>query len=309
MLTELFVSNLASTTVVSGGMSSNATSGQVETVTVEESDGIFPVVRPGYEQFHFKDRNPSSGSEIFACIETDGSRWTVIRGAENTLPQTHGRKFTIRQVITSEFLKRLGAGSTTELGNLVTGFNADPTGDKLADDAFAEALYSGPVYLPTGVYRISRPINLIPGNTIISFGHAVIKPTNDFEGDCAVELVSGSAQTRLENVTLDGSDLGAGTDVYGIFGETRRLDAEIRNVRITGFPNSGMILSGTSLMLDRINCSNNFGSGFELNISDSLLFACRAFGNYRYGFIGDYQNQQIGCVARDNKLGDFRCVG
>lgn len=308
MLTELFVSNLASTTVIAGGMSSNATPGTIETLTVEESDGIFPVVRPGYEQFHFKDRNPASGSEIFSCIGTNENRWTVIRGAEKTYPVTHGRKFTIRQVITSEFLSRLGAGSTTELGNLVTGFSADPTGETLADEAFAEALDSGPVYLPSGLYRIRNPINLVPGSVIISFGNAVIKPVPDFGGDCAVELVDGNGQIRLDNVTLDGSDVGAGTSVYGIFGETRKLDAEVRNVRISGFPNSGMILSGSSLMLDRVNCSHNFGSGFELNISDSLMIGCRAMGNSRYGFIGDYREQQFGCVARDNALGDFRCA-
>lgn len=305
MLTELFVRNLASTVVVTGGMSA-VSSDTVETLTVEESDGIFPVVREGHEQFHFKDQNPKHGEEIFSCVATNGNHWKVIRGAEGSTPVQHDRRFAIRQVITSEFLQRLGDGSTTELCNLVTGFNADPTGRTLVDDAFEEALESGPVYLPTGRYRISRPINIHPGQVLMSFGHPIIKPIASFGGDAAIELLDGSGSTRLENVELDGSDLGAGTDIYGIFAETRMLDAEVRHVRITGFSNSGMILSGRSVMLDRVNCSGNFGSGFELNLEDSVMFACRSIDNKRYGFVGSYQiANMIGCVSRNNKLGNL----
>src|SRR5882724_5853689 len=173
MLTELFAANLARTTVVSGGMSS-PNSGAIETLTVEEADGVFPVIREGVEQLHFKDRNPKHGEEIFCCIATDGNHWQVIRGAEGTVPVHHDRRFTIRQVLTAEFLQRLGMGSTTELCNAVTGFGADPTGQTLSGTAISQALDSGPVYLPTGIYSIQLPINMLPGQSIISFGNAVI---------------------------------------------------------------------------------------------------------------------------------------
>ncbi|HEV2174261.1 MAG TPA: hypothetical protein VGR71_11875 [Nitrospira sp.] len=304
MLIEQFVANLASTTVISGGMGTPA-SGEIETLTVREANEIFPVVRLGVSQFHFKDRDPEYGEEIFACIATDGNNWTVIRGAENTRPVAHARKFTIRQVITSEFLRSLGGGSTTELVNAVTVCGADSTGETLSGVAISRALDSGPVYLPSGIYRIQTPINMLSGQVMLSFGNAVIRPTSDFTGDSALELVDGNGAIRLENVSLDGSELGAGTDIYGVFAETRRVEAELRNVRISAFPNSGIIASGNGWMVDRVTCMRNHGSGFELNINESLLFGCRAVGNARYGFTGAYQNQLISCLARDNKLGDY----
>lgn len=304
MLTERFISNLASTTVINGGMQASPPE-TLETVTVEEADGIFPSIRYGEEQFHFKDRNPKHGGEIFTCIGTDGNHWQVIRGAEGTIPVNHDRRFTVRQVLTAEFLQRLGMGSTTELCNAVTGFGADPTGEELSGGAISRALDSGPVYLPSGIYSISLPINVLPGQSIISFGNAVIRPTSDFQGDTAIELVEGAGVTRLDNITLVGSELPAGSDVYGIFAETKVLEAELRRVRIYGFSNSGMIASGSGWMLDRVTCSRNFGSGYELSIEESLLLGCRAIENTRYGFVGAYR-ELIGCFAKGNKLGDFR---
>lgn len=304
MLTELFVSNLAHTTVTHGGMSEPAP-GTIETLTVSESDGIFPVVRRGFEQFHFKDRDPEAAGEIFRCIGTDGSHWTVVRGAEGTRPVSHGRKFTIRQVITSEFLQRLGSGSTTELVNAVTVFGADPTCEMDSGTALVQALASGPVYLTTGVYRIDAPLNLLPGSVLISFGHAIIRPSSRFSGDAAVEIIDGDLPVRLENITLDGTELGAGSDICGVYAETEEIEAELRNVRITGFPSGGAIISGAGWLLDRVTAQRNYGCGFELNITDSLALGCRALHNSSYGFSGYYQDQLIGCLSRGNRLGDY----
>lgn len=307
MLTERFVSNLAHTRVVSGGMDVPA-SGTIQTLTVEESDGIFPVVRKDREQFHFKDRDPHHGKEIFRCLETSGASWTVIRGAEGTEPVPHRRGFAIRQVLTSEFLQRLGAGSTTELVNAVTVCGADPTGETTSDDALAEALFSGPVYLPTGIYATRSPLNLLPGSTLISFGNAIIRPTADFMGDTAVEIIDGDGRTRIDNITLDGSELGAGSDIYGVYAETRSIEAELRSIRISGFPNSGVIVSGYGWLFDRVNCQRNFGSGFELNLDgSSVLLACRSSGNHGFGFAGGYDRRSlIGCYVSNNRLGDYQ---
>src|SRR5690348_664453 len=100
MLTELLISNLASTKVIHGAMDAPM-SGVEQTITVEEADGIFPVVRRDEAQFHFKDRNPECNEELFRCVETDGKHWTVIRGAEDTLTVPHAMKFSIRQVLTA----------------------------------------------------------------------------------------------------------------------------------------------------------------------------------------------------------------
>lgn len=303
MLTELLVSNLANTRVIHGAMDSPM-SGVEQTITVEESDGIFPVVRRGEAQFHFKDRDPSRGAELFRCIETNENHWTVIRGAEDTPTVAHDMKFTIRQVLTAGFFQRLGAGSTTELVNAVSVFGADPSGNAPSAVAISQALDSGPVYLPTGIYSIQHPINLLPGHVLISFGNVVIRPTRDFTGEAAIEFVDGVGRTRLDNVTLDGSSLPAGTDVYGFFAETKQLEGELRNVRITGFSNSGVIASGDGWMLDRVTCRRNHGSGFELMMPNTLLLGCRAIENDRYGFVGGNPDQLVGCISKGNKLGD-----
>lgn len=304
MLTELLIRNLASTKVIHGAMDAPM-SGVEQTITVEESDGIFPVVRRGEAQFHFKDRNPDCGDEIFRCIETDGAHWTVIRGAEDTPTIAHAMKFSIRQVLTAGFFQRLGAGSTTELVNAVSVFDADPSGVIPSATAIVQALDSGPVYLPSGTYALQHPLNLLPGHVLMSFGNVVLRPTRDFGGDAAIEFVDGPGITRLENVTLDGSDLPAGTSVYGIFAETKRLEGELRSVQITGFPNSGMIASGTGWHLDRVTCRRNHGSGFELSMPHSPLVGCRAIENSRYGYVGANREQLIGCVSYGNKLGDL----
>src|SRR5690348_10281362 len=98
MLTELLVRNLASTKVIHGAMDAPPP-GTEQTITVEESDGSFPVVRRGEAQFHFKDRDPDRSEELFRCIETNGNHWTVIRGAEDTVPVSHAIKFSIRQIL------------------------------------------------------------------------------------------------------------------------------------------------------------------------------------------------------------------
>lgn len=303
MLIELFETNLASTVVISGGMSAPE-AGTIETLTVSEANGIFPVVRRGIAQFHFKDRDPEYGEEIFCCIETNGNHWLVIRGAGNTRPIPHGRKFMIRQVITAEFFQRLGGGSTTDLVNPVTVYGADNTGNEAASEAISAALESGPTYLPRGVYRLDKPLNLVPGNVLISFADAILRPGASFRGDAAIELVDGLGAIRLEGLILDGSELNVGHETYGIFAETQQLEAEVRSIRIRSFPLSGAILSGFGWQLDRVTCRENFHSGFELNISDSLLIGCRAVRNAKYGFTGHCE-RLIGCYARDNQLGDF----
>lgn len=307
MLNELFVSNLARATVIHGGMDEPAP-GSVQTLTVKSSDG-WPRVRRNVEQFHFKDGNPERGSELFRCIETNGVNWTVVRGSGGTEPVPHSRNFSIRQIVPAEFFHHLGGGSTTELVNAVTVFDADPTGEEPTTDKLHAALDSGPVYIPTGTYRLDKPLNVLPGSVIISFGRVTLKADPKLAGDAAIELVDGDGQTRIENITLDGSALGAGTNIYGIFAETRRLEAELRSIRIHGFPNSGFIGSGSGWVLDRVTCRQNYGSGFEINFIDTLWLGCRAIGNSRYGFIGSWGGEPIGCIAHDNKLGDFRLAG
>ncbi len=304
MLTELFVANLASTIVTAGGMTVPSP-GTTETFIVSESDGSFPIVRHGQEQFHFKDSDPDYGSEIMCCIETDENRWLVVRGAEGSTPIAHTRKFHVRGVITSEFLSRLGDGSTTELVNASTVFGADRTGEADASDSLMSALAAGPVYLPSGTYRLAKPLAILPGDVLFSFGRVVIRPDSSLTGLAAIEIADSVEPIRLENFTLNGSLLGAGTSLTGIFARLSN-SLELRNIRIFGFPGNGLVGSGSDWMIDRVQCRSNFGNGFVLELADSLLFGCRAIGNRECGFdVGD--TPLISCYARNNGV-DYRKV-
>ena len=101
-LIELFVADLATTTVSSGGTDAPA-SGTPETLTVA-SAAMFGTAVSGVSQFHFADTAPGKGTEIYAATATSGTTWTVTRGAEGTTPVTHVAGFTIVQVGTAGFL-------------------------------------------------------------------------------------------------------------------------------------------------------------------------------------------------------------
>lgn len=98
-LIELFVADLATTTVSSGGTDAPA-SGTQETLTVA-SAAMFGTAVTGVSQFHFADTAPGKGTEIYAATATSGTTWTVTRGAEGTTPVTHVVGFTIVQVATT----------------------------------------------------------------------------------------------------------------------------------------------------------------------------------------------------------------
>lgn len=303
MYTELFIGNLSSTTVTQGGMSSPK-SGTEETLTVSAEDGVFPAVRRNVEQFHFKDANPEKGGEIFRCIETDNNHWAVIRGAEGTRPVVHDRGFTVRQVVTAGFYQRLGMGSTTELLNAVSVFGIDRTGSEDAGAPLSTALSAGPVYLPTGDYLLKSPLNVPPGAVLLSFGSPTLVADSGLDADAAIELIEDSSHTRLENFTLDGSRLGAGTEVCGILSAATELDVELRGLRINGFPGEGIVGSGCNYVLERVSSNGNYSDGFVL-VDGGLLIGCRAIGNAGYGYDID-DGKLIGCIASGNRKGDYR---
>jgi hypothetical protein len=136
-LIELFVADLATTTVSSGGTDAPA-SGTQETLTVASS-AMFGTAVTGVSQFHFADTAPGKGTEIYAATATSGTTWTVTRGAEGTTPVTHAAGFTIVQVATAGFLGAVvtttgGAGANLPLNNhkITSQANGTTTGDGAA---------------------------------------------------------------------------------------------------------------------------------------------------------------------------------
>ena len=75
MATELFASNLAVTTVTSGGIGAPA-QGTQETWTVASS-AMFGAAATGVSQFHVTD--PNAPTEMIAVTNVAGTTWTVTR--------------------------------------------------------------------------------------------------------------------------------------------------------------------------------------------------------------------------------------
>ena len=103
MATELFASNLAVTTVTSGGIGAPA-QGTQETWTVASS-AMFGAAATGVSQFHVTD--PNAPTEMIAVTNVAGTTWTVTRGAESTTPVSHTGGFTVYQVTTAGLLALL----------------------------------------------------------------------------------------------------------------------------------------------------------------------------------------------------------
>src|SRR5689334_4038334 len=99
MAVEVF-GNLPATIVSSGGTTAPA-SGTQETWTVASSTG-FPAVSSSATpptQIHVADI--ALNSEVISVINISGTTWTVIRGAESTIPVAHGAGFTVYQVVSA----------------------------------------------------------------------------------------------------------------------------------------------------------------------------------------------------------------
>src|SRR5258707_3307588 len=93
---EVFANN-PSTTVSSGGTTAPA-AGTAETWTVTSS-ASFRAGKYGVEQFHVAD--PAQAAEMCAVQAVSGTTWTVMRGAEGSVPVAHASGFTVVQVVTA----------------------------------------------------------------------------------------------------------------------------------------------------------------------------------------------------------------
>lgn len=141
---ELFSANRPVTTVTSGANDAPA-SGTVETITVASATG-FPAVYQGVSKFHFVDAN--APSELFLATNTAGTAtWTVMRGAEGTLPVAHAPGFLIYQTVAAGWLTSVGQTfpQITQAQRITT--TSDLSTDTLTAStppAFASVLATGP---------------------------------------------------------------------------------------------------------------------------------------------------------------------
>jgi hypothetical protein len=109
--------NDSSTNVLAGGTTAVA-SGVVDYWTVASSASFPAASSAASPPTYFQIADPQNPSEIAWVINVSGTLWTVIRGAEGTVPVAHASGFSVQQVVSAG-----GYGAflqTAQLGNFVT---------------------------------------------------------------------------------------------------------------------------------------------------------------------------------------------
>lgn len=245
MTAEIFAENQATTTVTSGG--TNAPAGGTQETWTVASSAMFPAASSTTPatQFHIADAAGGFTSEIIAVTNVSGTTWTVIRGAEGTIPVAHSGGFTVDQVVTSGWLGSVQTSLTGIDWLNVLAYGADSTGSSdstTAIQAAVSALTSagGVIYFPTGTYKVSSTITIsIAGVTLQGDGlwSSVINYTGS--GDC-IRMYSSLIYTSgigggIKGVTIDGTSASAGAcgvhagDIYQL-----QWDVGVRKFQGTG---------------------------------------------------------------------------
>ena len=99
-MTELFSENLATASVLSGG--TDAPAALTTETWLVSSSAMFGAAVSGVSQFHVADQ--AAPSETIKVSNVSGDTWTVVRGAEGTVPVQHQPGFAVYQVVTTGFL-------------------------------------------------------------------------------------------------------------------------------------------------------------------------------------------------------------
>jgi lysophospholipase L1-like esterase len=192
-------------------------------------------------------------------------------------------------------------------------------GDGTADDTTAiqrainDAGVGGVVYIPKGVFKISAPLDLPKGVSLVgSHSNLMIGPgMRDDDFPCYIQAAptfnSGSmiqiigdndgvhpainGEQRISNLMLDGSKVASGS-LDGIYAKGNVQNVVMRDVCVRKLPNNGIITGSNAggewpyswrlegVMVD--NCHAN-GFAFERN-TDLTMINCQAIGCWATGF-------------------------
>jgi hypothetical protein len=304
-MTELYA-NDASTVVVSGGQTTPV-AGTVETWNVRSSSSFPGASASAGTGFHVSDT--VLPSEVIQVTKVSGTTWTVVRGAEATVPVAHAIGFTVRQVISAGVL---GTYQVTVLPSGDTTGAADVANINGAADLLFNNGTGGVVYLAPGDYYINNTIVLPQqtnspswypvslrgsrGATVIHQGSACttgiyMHRTTGYTGQNNSPSNIGR-QGAIIDLTLDGTNAPSGAigmDVGDGWGG--RVDATVSNFDTVGaigflFINRTMWTEKWRLTLDLINCHTGIvadcstfatGSSHEYNDFDLYFYLLGAY--------------------------------
>lgn len=222
-------------------------------------------------------------------------------------------------------------------------------GNGTADDtaAIQAALTACPaggvVYLPAGVFRTSAPIQIPPYVTLrgthgggeaqstSSPTPACIKPLSTFTGVAAIQILDQqlggystlASEVKIENVTVDGSAVPAGTAVDGIRATGQIQHLQIRDVQLRRMTGKGINTTFNlsappgpqapfCLHVERVSVLWAASHGVVCNNStDSTFYDVYVLGCSGYGwFISGADNSMwMACRAEWSSLDGFNLAG
>jgi hypothetical protein len=230
---ELFASNLATTTVSSGGTTAPA-SGTSEAWTVASS-AMFGAAATGISQFHVADAAAGRGTEVIAVTNVSGTTWTVTRGAESTTPVSHAGGFTVYQVTTAGLFASAAAQAACQL--------PAPSGDATGatDPAALQAVLTAARTAGGGTVRA------YPGATYYTNAPLRIgsNTTLDMTG-ATISLVQNSSCNILQNWAVQANT----RCVDGVSNSTTTFTSATANFQPSNVGNAIRIYYGDGTWLD-----------------------------------------------------------
>ncbi|MDT0611983.1 right-handed parallel beta-helix repeat-containing protein [Streptomyces lancefieldiae] len=270
---------------------------------------MVPINTAGVLAFHLTADDPH-GSKRAAVAEI-----TTQRGVANGFA-TLGPD---GKVLPAQLPDALGEGGSSNDWHNVKAASYGALGDGIADDtpaiqaAIEAADYGGVVYFPKGVYKVSQPLDLPRGVTLLgSHSNLMVGPgmvgdewpcylqaAPTFNTGAMITIIGEddgdhpaiNGEQRIINLMLDGSKVPTG-GLDGIYAKGNVQNVVLRDVCIRQMPNNGIITAGAangdwpyswrlhSVMVD--NCHVN-GMVFERN-TDITLEDCQVIGCWSTGF-------------------------
>ncbi|MFE0976902.1 right-handed parallel beta-helix repeat-containing protein [Streptomyces rochei] len=223
------------------------------------------------------------------------------------------------KVLPAQLPAALGEGGSGNDWHNVKAASYGALGDGIANDtpaiqaAIDAAGYGGVVYFPKGVYKVSQPLDLPRGVTLLgSHSNLMVGPgmigdewpcylqaAPTFTTGAMINIIGEddgehpaiNGEQRISNLMLDGSKVPTG-GLDGIYAKGNVQNVVLRDVCVRYMPNNGIITAGNasdewpyswrlhSVMVD--NCHVN-GMVFERN-TDITLEDCQVIGCWSTGF-------------------------
>ena len=196
---------------------------------------------------------------------------------------------------------------TTDWLNVVTMYNADPTGATDSSTAINNALSAlpsggGTVYFPAGTYQVSVALSVPTGATLQGAGQdaAIISQTST-----TADTLSATDQRYItvRDLQLTGPSSGTGRGIAFLYSASAVASINLENLIVQDFGGDGVHLETViTSALVMVRSQSNGGHGFFANNGTSVSFkACYANANTGNGYELDAMNyMQLDSCAADN---------